>query len=219
MKTRVLISLCAVSLLLPGCLQTVEQRMAADLQEVNSQFDAEAEYAAYVKKHGESARKLRESATAAATMRFRIHGGGGGFTKVDEYLPLTQDEVAAVREILTQIEETPARDFSSWLKIQHENHICPVSAPPPYWLELQFVSAAGEVLYYWGDYNAPIGDKAKAEAYRTSLSRPFYMLPAESLRRWKDQAFLKRVNARHNELLDSFNEPLAVQLREPKNLL
>lgn len=88
-----------------------------------------------------------------------------------------------------------------------------------YWVELQLVSATGEVLYYWGDYNAPIGDKAKAEEYRTSLSRPFYMLPAESLRRWKDQAFLKRVNARHNELLDSFNEPLAVQLREPKNLL
>ena len=128
--------------------------MAADLQDMNSQFDAEAEYAAYVKKHGESARKLREAAATAATMRFRIHGGGGGYTKVDEYLPLTQDEVAAVREILAQIEEIPARDFSSWLKIQHENHICPVSAPPPYWLELQFVSATGEVLYYWEDYNA-----------------------------------------------------------------
>ena len=189
---------------LNGC-QTVEQRMIAEISEVERDFDAEARYAAYLEKHGENARKLRETAASCSSMRFRIHGGGGVYQKVDEYLPLTAEEVPAVREILAQIEETPARDFSSWLKIQHENTVCPVYAPPPYFIEFQFVSSSGEVLHYFEGYDAPIGDKAKAEEYRTSLSRPYYMLPTDSLRRWEELKFIKRVKAREAELYATFD--------------
>ena len=206
MRMYLLSSLCAVCLASVGCIQTAEQRMITDLQKVDSRFDAEEIYAAYLKKHGENAQRLRDAAAACATMRFRIHGGGGGYMVVDEYLPLSEGEVEEVRKFLAQIEETPARDFSNWLKIYHEYQICPVAAPPPYFIEFQFVSSTGDRLYYFEGYDAPIGDKAKAEEYRTALSRPYYMLPAESLRRWNEQDFLKRIKARHHELLESYKE-------------
>lgn len=202
--SAVLVALCMA---IAGCLSPVEQRMVAELQEVNRQFDADAQYDAYLESHGESARQLRAAAAAAVTMRFHFYGGGGPYRVVNEYLPLKEAEVQAVREILADIEETPPHDFSSWLEMEHADQFCPVCVPPLYWKKLEFVAADGGVLYAFDDYNAPMGDVAKAEEYRTAVARPYYMLPTASLARWKALPCFKRASVRMDKLLDDAEKP------------
>ena len=190
--------------------------MVAELQAVNLNFDANARYDEYVETHGDAAKKLREAAAEAATMRFHIYGGGGPFRAVDEYLPLTAGEVQAVREILAEIEETPPHDFSGWLEIQHADQFCPACVAPLYRKELEFVAASGEVLYAYGDHDGPIGDEAKAEEYRTAVSRPNFMLPRASLARWKALPCFKRASVRMEKLHKDAEKPQKSKHRSKK---
>lgn len=203
-----LIVLLLATLSLTGCYWSNEQRMVAELSEHLRNFDAEAAYAAYLKSHGEDARKLREAATAAATMRIHITGRAriemvgrsSGLTEIDEYLPLTEDEVKEVRAILAGLEETPAHDFDLWLLNKYDSYFGPQPAPPPFWDIMEFVSADGKVLATFGSYDSLYGDAAKAEEYRTKRYRPTYMLPTADVPRWKALPFIKRAGARINEL-------------------
>ena len=62
-------------------------------------------------------------------------GGGSGdhaysflrsvYEKVDECLPLTREEVKAVREILAEIEETPVHDKKLWLDMEYDSYFGP----------------------------------------------------------------------------------------------
>ena len=203
-----LIVLLLTTLSLTGCYWSDEQRMVAELSEHLRSFDAEAAYAAYLKSHGEEARKLREAAADAATMRIHITGhvpieiagSSAGSTEIDEYLPLTEDEVKEVREILAGLEQTPALDFDLWLLNKYDSYFGPQPAPPPFWDIMEFVSADGKVLATFGSYASLYGDAAKAEEYRTKRYRPTYMLPTADVARWKALPFIKRADVRMREL-------------------
>lgn len=203
-----LIVLLLTTLSLTGCYWSDEQRMVAELSEHLRSFDAEAAYAAYLKSHGEEARKLREAAATAATMRIHITGhvpieivgSSAGSTEIDEYLPLTEDEVKEVRAILAGLEETPPHDFDLWLLNKYDSYFGPQPAPPPFWDIMEFVSADGKVLATFGSYASLYGDAAKAEEYRTKRYRPTYMLPTADVARWKALPFIKRADARMREL-------------------
>ena len=206
MKKLIVLLLSMLSL--TGCQWLEEQRMVAELSEHLNGFDAEAAYPAYLKSHGKSARQLRDAAAAAATMRIHISGdvcieivgSSTGPTKVDEYLPLTEDEVKEVREILAGLAETPPRDFHLWLLNKYDSYFGPQPAPPPFWDIMEFVSADGKVLATFGSYASLYGDAAKAEEYRTKRYRPTYMLPTADVARWKALPFIKRADARMREL-------------------
>ena len=206
MKKLIVLMLAMLSL--TGCQWLEEQRMVSELSEHLSDFDAESAYADYLKSHGESARQLREAAAAAATMRIHISGdvcieivgSSTGPTKVDEYLPLTEDEVKEVREILAGLAETPPCDFHLWLLNEYDSCFGPQMAPPPFWKEMEFVAADGKVLATFYSYDARHGDAALAEEYRTKRYRPTYMLPTADLARWQELPFIKRANIRMVEL-------------------
>ncbi|MBQ8516016.1 MAG: hypothetical protein IJ498_00380 [Akkermansia sp.] len=194
--TLLLPLLCAVAL--TSC-QTAEQQMVAALEEREKGFDAPARYADYLKRHGEYARRLRKAAAEAATMRvhIKVYRYPG---RVEEYLPLSDEEVKAAREILGEIEEAPARDFSLWLVEEYDSRFGPQPAPLPYSSELELVSADGRVLETYYSYDAEMGDTAKAEEYRISRYRPGFMLLAAGLKRWNELDFIRRAGVRTQEL-------------------
>ena len=191
-----LAALCAVSL--ESC-QTVEQRMIAEISDREANFDAEARYASYVQRcDGEFARQLRKAAADAATMRICI---SGGLRKMEaEYLPLADDEVAAVRKILAEIEEAPPLDFNTWLLEQYDSYCGPQPSAPLYWCAMEFLAADGSVLYTFYGFSSEMGDAAKADEYRTKAHGPDLLLPEASRKHWKSLPFHARVDARIHEL-------------------
>ena len=191
-----LAALCAVSL--ESC-RTVEQRMISEISDREANFDAEARYASYVQRcDGEFARQLRKAAADAATMRICI---SGGLRKMEaEYLPLADDEVAAVRKILAEIEEAPPLDFNTWLLEQYDSYCGPQPSAPLYWCAMEFVAADGSVLHTFYGFSSEMGDAAKADEYRTKAHGPDLMLPEAIRKRWKSLPFHARVDARIHEL-------------------
>ena len=189
------------ALLIQGCIQSHEQRMIAEISTEVKDYNAEARYAEYVKSHGLGVRKLREAAAAAVTMRIHLYSFCCD-EKFDEYLPLTREEVKAVREIVSELESTPPRDFNSWLLSEHNRYFGPKASPPLYCCVLEFIGSDGSVLNCDNLYDKVIGDVAKAEEYRTYRYSPDYMLPAESLSRWASLPFFSRTRARLRKIFD-----------------
>ena len=193
-------ALCLAAMGLNSC-QTVEQRMISEISDREANFDAEARYASYVQRcDGEFARQLRKAAADAATMRICI---SGGLREMEaEYLPLADDEVAAVRKILAEIEEAPPLDFNTWLLEQYDSYCGPLPSAPLYWCAMEFVAADGSVLYTFDGFSSEseMGDAAKADEYRTKAHGPDLLLPEESRKRWKSLPFHARVDARLHEL-------------------
>ncbi len=66
---------------------------------------------------------------------------------------------------------------------------------------LEFLTTAGEVLTRYHAPDTEIGDRAKAEYYRTANSRPDYMLPADLSASWNALAFLNQVSQRLKEMV------------------
>ena len=191
-------ALCLAALGVNSC-QTVEQRMISEISDREANFDAEARYASYVQRcDGEFARQLRKAAADAATMRIRI---SGGLREMEaEYLPLADDEVAAVRKILAEIEEAPPLDFNTWLLERYDSYCGPQPSAPLYWCAMEFVAADGSVLHTFYGFSSEMGDAAKADEYRTKAHGPNLLLPEESRKRWKSLPFHARVDARIHEL-------------------
>ena len=196
-----ILTTCALCLAAVGlsCCQTVEQRMISEISDREANFDAEARYASYVQRcDGEFARQLRKAAEEADTMRIRI---SGGLRKMEaEYLPLSDDEVAAVREILAEIEEVPSLDFNTWLLERYDSYCGPQPSASLYWCAMEFVAADGSVLHTFYGFSSEMGDAAKADEYRTKAHGPDLLLPEESRKRWKSLPFHARVDARIHEL-------------------
>ena len=191
-------ALCLAAVGLNSC-QTVEQRMISEISDREANFDAEARYASYVQRcDGEFARQLRKAAADAATMRICI---SGGLREMEaEYLPLADDEVAAVRKILAEIEEAPPLDFNTWLLERYDSYCGPQPSAPLYWSAMEFVAADGSVLHTFYGFSSEMGDAAKADEYRTKAHGPNLLLPEESRKRWKSLPFHACVDARIHEL-------------------
>lgn len=154
-------------------------------------FHAPECYQAYRNKHGEQARKLREAAASASRMRLHITSVSG--KKKSAILPLTAEEVRAVREIIAQIEETPCHDYRMWLEGEYAHLVTgPWPAPPLYWSTLEFVSSDGKILSAFDGFDSTIGDTARSETYRTERYSPMFMLPTAALEHWNKQPFLQR---------------------------
>lgn len=169
-------------------------------------FHAPECYQAYRNKHGEQARKLREAAASASRMRLHITSECGKVKS--SILPLTAEEVRAVREILSQIEETPCHDYRMWLEERFAAYVTgPWPSPPLLWASLEFLSADGKVLHSFYGYDGGIGDKKLEETYRTARFRPAFMLPTGALERWNKQPFLQR----GKQKLDSLYEQEAAR--------
>lgn len=190
---NILLSFLAAAVLCSCQQQSMERALAAQ----KPGFQATEAYAAYVKKHGERAEQLRRTAAKAATMRIHFTTG---LMEVDECHPLTRKEVKAVREILAQIEETPAHDEKLWLTIEYDREFGPWPCAPFFWTTLEFVAADGHVVGEFYEFDSEIGDTAKAEEYRGKRYCPVYMLPTDALQRWKALPFLRRTRDRKLEL-------------------
>ena len=173
--------------------QSMERALAAK----KTGFQATEAYAAYVKKHGERAEQLRRTAAKAATMRVHFTAG---LREVDESHPLTRKEVKAVREILAQIDETPAHDEKLWLTIEYDREFGPWPCAPFFWATLEFVAADGHVLDSFREFDSVMVDAVQAEAYRGARYCPAYMLPSDSLQRWNALPFFSRAQKRCHEL-------------------
>lgn len=190
-----LVTLCVVGL--GSC--TEESRMIDAISEREPGFDADAGYAIYLQQHGESANRLRTAAAEATTLRvyikvFRYQ------KDVEEYIPLTESDTQAVREILAEVQEPPPYDFSLWLAEEYDSYFVQ-AAPPPYIVQLEFLSSkGGGVLPLHDGITAEMGDMAKSEEYRTMRPRPTYTLPSASLARWNALPFLNNARARVDEL-------------------
>lgn len=181
-----LLALCAAGL---SSCETAQHRMEREIAAAD--FHAPECYQAYRNKHGEQARKLREAAASASRMRLHITSECGKVKS--SILPLTAEEVRAVREILSQIEETPCHDYRMWLEERFAAYVTgPWPSPPLLWASLEFLSADGKVLHSFYGYDGGIGDKKLEETYRTARFRPAFMLPTGALERWNKQPFLQR---------------------------
>ena len=196
---NILLFFLAAAVLCSCQQQSMERELAAKIPG----FQATEAYAAYVKKHGERAEQLRRTAAKAATMRVHFTAG---YMEVDECHPLTRNEVKAVREILAQIEETPAHDEKLWLTIKYDREFGPQPCAPffwstlDFWSTLEFVAADGHVVGEFSEFDSEMGDTAKAEEYRGKRYCPAYMLPTDALQRWKALPFLRRARDRELEL-------------------
>lgn len=63
----------------------------------------------------------------------------------------------AVREILAQIEETPAHDEKLWLTIEYDREFGPWPCAPFFWATLEFVAADGHVVGEFREFDSEIG--------------------------------------------------------------
>lgn len=125
-------------------------------------YDAAERYAEYVKHHGERTQQLRRAAAKAATMRIRITSL---YLKRDECLPLTREEVKAVRGILAELEETPVHDKKLWPDHECDIYFGPQPVAAIYDSFLEFVAADGHVLDSFREFDSVMVDAVQAEAY------------------------------------------------------
>lgn len=185
--------------------------MVAEIVKIEPRFDAAERYAEYLHRQGESARRIREAAAAAAVIRIHIEGLGGE----NEYMPLTAEETKAVRQILSGLQEPPPHAFGLWLELKHDSCFGPQPAHPSIWSEMEFVAADGQVLGTFSGYGEDMGDAARAEEYRVAHYRPSYLLPAADVACWKQLPFHKRADER----LHALYEQLRKRARQQRDIL
>ncbi len=213
MKKCVMMAVVVLAGLVSGCMQTAEEKMIAELVKKDSRFDAQKQYERYVLGREEYLDGLKKAALFAADMRVRL---SLDFGKEMEYMPLSQEEIATVREVFSALENTPPRDFNMWLKEKHDSSFGPQPAPCSYGVDLEFLSADGKVwrTFYSVD-EEQMGDKSLAEQYRAATYRPAYMLPADLLQRWNALPFRAAAKKRMHELLTAREQERAKSLNLP----
>ncbi|MBP3500102.1 MAG: hypothetical protein J6J97_08445 [Akkermansia sp.] len=213
MKKCVMMAVVVLAGLVSGCMQTAEEKMIADLVKKDRWFDAQKQYERYVLGREEYLSELRKTAVGAADMRVELSLDYG---KEVEYMPLSEGEIATVREVFSALENTPPRDFNRWLKEKHDSSFGPQPAACSYGVELQFLSADGKVERSFYDVDeVKMGDKAQAEQYRTAPHRPDYMLPADLLQHWNALPFRAAAKKRMHELLTAREQERAKALNLP----
>lgn len=170
--------------------------MVAMLKELDSSFRPQEEYEAYVKRFdGKSAQSLRHAAAEAVTIRIRISPDAG--KQKERILPLTPAEVKEVREILAETEESPALDYSAWLRMKYAG---PMSVIYTYFTFMEFISDDGKELESFNVDRNYFGDAALVEHYRTQQTRPALMLPTEALKRWQSLPCFDRLRKALEEM-------------------
>lgn len=197
-------------LLFTACQQTAEERMLAELVDKDARFDAQKLYTSYLSSRDSYLCQLRTAADKAAAMRVKLSTHYGEKT---EYILVSKKEMEVVREVLASMEPTPPRDFNTWLKERYDSEFSPQPAALSYGMCLEFLTADGEVSIRYYDPDSEIGDRTKAEYYRTAHSRPDYMLPADLLARWNALTFLNQASQRLKEIVwkDNAEHAKAVQ--------
>lgn len=196
MKTPLALACTLAAAVLAACASP-EERMERELAESSARYASpHACYDSYVQWHGIHARKLREAAAKAATMRIHVYLPG---SDISEYIPLTAAETKEVKEILAKVEAPPAHDYPVWLREEYDHEFGPNPSPPPYFHLLQFLSSGGKVLYEFEWENLD-GDKALAETYRTEPHSPIHMVPTKELERWRALPCFQKARKRALEL-------------------
>ena len=212
-KKCVMMAVVVLAGLVSGCMQTAEEKMIAELVKKDPLFDAQKQYERYVLGREEYLDGLKKAALFAADMRVRL---SLDFGKEEEYMPLSQEEIATVRKVFSALENTPPRDFNRWLKEKHDSSFGPQPAACSYGVELQFLSADGKVERSFYDVDeVKIGDKAQAEQYRAATYRPAYMLPADLLQRYNELPFRSAAKNRMYDLLTAREKERAKALNLP----
>lgn len=190
-----LLTLCAGGL---SSCETAQHRMEREIAAAIPAFHVQARYQAYLSNHGANARKIREAATRASSMRLHITS----FYPKEEsaILPLSAAEARDVRALLAQIEETPCWDYQTWLEKTYADAVTgPWPSAPLCQSTLEFVSSDGKVRHTFDGYDDTIGDTAHAKAYQTDRYKPAFMLPSAALERWNKQPFLQRSKRKLDE--------------------
>lgn len=190
-----LLTLCAGGL---SSCETAQHRMEREIAAAIPAFHVQARYQSYLNRHGEEARRLREAAAGASSMRLHITS----FYPKEEsaILPLSAAEARDVRELLAQIEETPCWDYQTWLEKTYADAVTgPWPSAPLCQSTLEFVSSDGKVRHTFDGYDSTIGDTAHAKAYQTDRYKPAFMLPSAALERWNKQPFLQRSKRKLDE--------------------
>ncbi len=213
MKKCMMMGVLLLAGLVSGCMQTAEEKMIAELVKKDHRFDAQKQYERYVLGREEYLDGLKKAALFAADMRVRL---SLDFGKEMEYMPLSQEEIAAVRKVFSALRNTPPRDFNMWLKEKHDSSFGPQPAACSYGVDLEFLASDGKVerTFYSVD-EEQMGDKALAEQYRTATYRPSYMLPADLLQRWNALPFRSAAKKRMYELLTAREKERAKALNLP----
>lgn len=137
-----------------GQLSCQTQRQIAAWEDRFAEGNPREEYAAYVKEREENARSLRQAVAEAATMRIRViffHGK-------DKVIPLTAEEVSAVREMVAAAEDSPPWDYATWLEVQVGMMGSDIDFQ--YNTCFEWVSADGKVVGSSGDAEYFLDDRA-----------------------------------------------------------
>lgn len=171
----ILLALCVV-----GQTACQTQRQIAAWEGRFTEGNPREEYAAYVKGREENARLLRQAVAEAATMRIRVVF----FQGKDKVIPLTAAEVSDVREMVAAAEDSPPRDYATWLEVQVG--MMGADTDFQYGTLFEWGSADGKVVVSTGDAEYFMDDIALAGQYRTSsLRHPAFLVPSDTLKRWR----------------------------------
>lgn len=188
MKTFLSLALSAVFI-----VGSVAGLTSCQLLKTAEEKRSEEEYANDTKRRVELAQELRRAAAEARTMS--VHFDSAIMSEAETELPLTRQEVQKLREIFSEIEATPAPDFTCREKLRsfHATYLL--------YTFLELKDKEGHLLYNLPLMSGePIGDAAKAESYRLDPWGPRYMLPSKTYRRWKALPFHRRVEAVRKKL-------------------
>lgn len=175
MKVITLFSIIAGGMLLQACTCVQQWQEAREM---------DAKYNAYVERcqtEDPELTSLKKAAATAARAQIRVVWDTD---KEDTLIALGAEELAAIREMMPRMKETPALCREAWEKQQRQY---PMLVSYRGFGYLEFLNDQGETIAELALEVMQIGTCEKAEEYTRDyrFSRPAYMLPAADLTRFK----------------------------------
>lgn len=167
------------TLLLNSCELIEQYQEARELDE---------KYAQYIERHqGESdtLTDLKKAAAQAARAQVRIiHASRGD--RPDTIIPLSDEELSTVQEIIPQLQDMPPLSREAWDKMQADMQQMMLGPSFFTFIELEFLRENGDKINYLS-LTCGIGTCERAEIYRRRHkphTTPRYMLPSKSHERF-----------------------------------
>lgn len=146
------------------------------------------QYTQYIERHrgeSETLTALKKAAAEATRAQVRIiHASRGDLP--DTVIPLSDEELSAVREIIPLLQDRPPLCREAWDNMQADMQQMMVGPSFFTFTELEFLRENGEKINDLS-LTCGIGTCERAETYRRSYklyTTPRYMLPAEAHRRF-----------------------------------